>query len=419
MVEIVRLTQANYRNLLRRSEMDIESVLPEVRRIVEKVRREGDRALFQLERELDHSKLKSLRASDREIVEAYDRIGENAVRVLRRAARILEKFHEKALIKEWKIEVFNGSMTGILLRPIQRVGLYVPGGGRGYPSTVLMGGIPARVAGVEEIFVCTPPRNGSVDPHVLVAADIVGVDAVFKVGGAQAIAAMAYGTKTIPKVDKIVGPGNIYVQAAKRLVSPDVQTDFEAGPSEVMVLADDSAPPKAVALELLAQAEHDPHSSAILVTPSGRLAAEVKKMLEERMDSEVLKLSFSKYSRIVLVGNLKKGIEFANAYAPEHLVLMVRQPSRWLREVRNAGEVFLGPYSAVAAGDFVLGPSHILPTGGKTKSRSGLSVLDFLKILPYHQLSKEGLRKISRMVEEMAKMEGLPWHAKSVRERLL
>jgi histidinol dehydrogenase len=251
-----------------------------------------------------------------------------------------------------------------------------------------------------------------------VAADIVGVDAIFKVGGAQAIAAMAYGTKTIPKVDKIVGPGNVYVQAAKRLVAGEVEIDFEAGPSEVMVIADDSASANFVALELLAQAEHDINSSAILVTTSGKLAVEVKRILEERMDSETVKLSFSRYSKIVLVSNLKKGMEFANMYAPEHLVLMVKQPQKWLSEVKNAGEVFLGPYSAVATGDFVLGPSHVLPTGGKAKFRAGLTVFDFLKLIPYHQLSREGLKKISALVQEMASMEELPWHAKSVKERL-
>jgi histidinol dehydrogenase len=418
MVEIIRLKESNQRALLKRSETDIETVLPEVRKIVERVKREGDRALFQLEKELDKSSLKSLRVGDREIVEAYEKVGEKAVRTLRKIAKILEKFHQKMLPRDWKDKSINGGVTGILVRPLEKVGLYVPGGRTGYPSTVLMSGIPAKVAGVEELYMCTPPKGGSVNPYVLVAADIVGIDAVFKVGGAQAIAAMAYGTKTIPKVDKIIGPGNVYVQAAKRLVAGEVEIDFEAGPSEVMVIADDSASANLVALELLAQAEHDINSSAILVTTSGKLAVEVKRILEERMDSETVKLSFSRYSKIVLVSNLKKGMEFANMYAPEHLVLMVRQPKKWLTEVKNAGEVFLGPYSAVATGDFVLGPSHVLPTGGKAKFRSGLTVFDFLKLIPYHQLSREGLKKISVLVQEMASMEELPWHAKSVKERL-
>ncbi|MEM2289897.1 MAG: histidinol dehydrogenase [Candidatus Hadarchaeales archaeon] len=418
MVEIVRLREDNREALVRRSEGAVSSVLPQVRKIVEEVRRRGDRALLELERRLDGSRLKSLRVTDREIVEAYERVGERGIEVLKSVERSIERFHRRMLPKEWRVELSKGVTAGVLVRAVRRVGLYVPGGQAGYPSTVLMGAVPARVAGVEEIYICTPPKGGAINPYVLVAADLVGVEGIFKVGGAQAIAAMAYGTETIPKVEKVVGPGNIYVQAAKMLVSGEVEVDFQAGPSEVMILADDSARASTVALELLAQAEHDANSSAVLVTPSLRLAREVKRFLEERMNSDTLRASFSRYSRIVLVRNLERGMQFANDYAPEHLVLMVRQPMKWLGKVRNAGEVFIGPYSAVAAGDFTVGPSHILPTGGKARSRSGLTVFDFLKFLPYQQLSREGLKRLSPLVERMAEVEGLPWHARSVRERL-
>ncbi|MEM2419165.1 MAG: histidinol dehydrogenase, partial [Candidatus Hadarchaeales archaeon] len=334
MVEIVRLREDNREALVRRSEGAVSSVLPQVRKIVEEVRRRGDRALLELERRLDGSRLKSLRVTDREIVEAYERVGERGIEVLKSVERSIERFHRRMLPKEWRVELSKGVTAGVLVRAVRRVGLYVPGGQAGYPSTVLMGAVPARVAGVEEIYICTPPKGGAINPYVLVAADLVGVEGIFKVGGAQAIAAMAYGTETIPKVEKVVGPGNIYVQAAKMLVSGEVEVDFQAGPSEVMILADDSARASTVALELLAQAEHDANSSAVLVTPSLRLAREVKRFLEERMNSDTLRASFSRYSRIVLVRNLERGMQFANDYAPEHLVLMVRQPMKWLGKVR-------------------------------------------------------------------------------------
>ncbi len=418
MPKIVRLNKRNWPKLLRRSELDTKSVMPRVRQILNRVKKEGDRALFQLELELDGSRLRSLEVSDEEIVDAYEEIGERKVRIIREAARIIERFHRKQLPKERRYKVSKGATVGVMIRPIPRVGIYVPGGRSGYPSTVLMTCIPARVAGVDEIYIATPPKNGRISPHVLVAADVVGVDGIFKLGGAQAIAAFAFGTRTVPKVDKIVGPGNVWVQAAKALLSTEVQVDFQAGPSEVMILADNSAKPEWVALEMLAQAEHDPCSASILLTPSPKLARSVKELVEQWMDNEVLVSSFSKYSRIVLTKSLEQAIGFANAYAPEHLVLMVRNPERWRTKIKHAGEVFLGHYSAVAAGDFVVGPSHVLPTGGQARVRSGLSVLDFLKFVPYQKLTREGLARLSRIVQALAEMESLPWHAKSVKERI-
>jgi histidinol dehydrogenase len=282
--------------------------------------------------------------------------------------------------------------------------------------------VPAKVAGVKEIVVCTPPRRDSkVDPVTLVAADVAGASAVFKVGGAQAIAAMAYGTETIPKVDKVVGPGNIYVVAAKQIVSPDVGVDFAAGPSEVLIVADDSADVECVAADLLAQAEHDPSAAAVLVTTSEKLAEEVCKFVEEQLEDsprkDIALQSLEKYGRVIVARTLAEAIKFANEYAPEHLQLMVERPEQALKLVENAGAIFLGQYSPVAAGDFAVGPNHILPTGGVARWRSGLSVLDFLRLPTVQSLTESGFKRIAGVVEKMAEVEGLPGHAQSIRKR--
>jgi histidinol dehydrogenase len=411
--------------LLLRSELDVTSILPRVQKIVADVYRNGDSALLKYTERFDRVKLnrKKLSVSKAEVRTAYKRVNRRIIKTIRSAAKNIERFHRKQLPKEWMIELQPGIRAGQLVRPLAAVGIYVPGGLARYPSSVLMAAIPARVAGVERVIMCTPPGgNGQVDPAVLVAADLAGVDAIFRVGGAQAIAAMAYGTQTIPSVNKIIGPGNVYVVAAKLLVAADVGIDFAAGPSEVLIIADSSADSRCVAAELVAQTEHDPSAAAVLVTTSERLALEVRKqisvMLKESLRAEIVRKSLRRYGQIVVTRNLREAAEFANEYAPEHLLLVVEYPKKLLKLIKNAGAIFIGPWTPVAAGDFAIGPSHILPTGGVANRRAGLSVLDFLKLPSLQMLTKRGLKGVAGIVEKFAEIEGLPGHAQSVRVKL-
>ncbi|MEM3402751.1 MAG: histidinol dehydrogenase [Candidatus Hadarchaeales archaeon] len=422
-VKYAELSQKERELLLKRSEVDAGSVLLTVVKIVSDVRRDGDKALLKYTERFDGVKLDEIRVSEGEIRVALASLSQDVIKALKRVAKAIEKFHKRQMRKEWFIQMAPGVKAGQLVRPIESVGIYVPGGRASYPSTLLMAAIPAKVAGVKRIIVCTPPRkDGKVPPAVLAAAEVAGIKEIYRVGGAQAIAAMAYGTETVPKVEKIVGPGNVYVAAAKQVVAPDVRIDSIAGPSEVMVLADDSANPKFIAADLVAQAEHDPEAAAILVTPSERLAAKVReearKMVRATPRWKIVIESFTKYSRIIVVRDLEEGIRFANEYAPEHLEIMVENPREVLAKINNAGAVFLGDYSPVAAGDFAVGANHILPTGGEAKRLSGLSVQDFLKFPTVQELSKDGLRRLSKVIKLMAETEDLPAHAKSVEVRL-
>ena len=428
MLKVIRLwkcSQAEREKLLKRSELDVSSAMPKADKIVADVRELGDDALLEYTRSLDGVRLdrKQLRVDKREIDAAYKQVDVETVKALKRAAAAIEKFHRRQLPREWSTELQPGIRVGQLVRPLARVGIYIPGGLASYPSSALMAAIPARIAGVGQIIACTPPKkDGGVNGVVLVAADVAGIDAVFKVGGAQAIAAMAYGTATIPKVDKIVGPGNVYVVAAKQVVAPNVDVDFAAGPSEVLIIADASANSSYVAADMLAQAEHDPAAAAVLVTTSPELASKVceslEKMLEENPRVAIARRALSKYGRVVVTANLEQAIEFANDYAPEHLELMVKRPKQVLKRVRNAGAIFIGPYSPVAAGDFAVGPNHILPTGGVARRRSGLSVLDFVRLPTVQALTERGLKRVAATAEWLAKAEGLPGHAQSIKKRL-
>ena len=426
MLKVIRLwecSQAEQEKLLRRSELDVSSAMPKAAKIVADVRELGDDALLEYTRSLDGARLdrKQLRVSKREIDAAYKQVDVETVKAIKRAAAAIEKFHRKQLPREWSTEIQPGIRVGQLVRPLARVGIYIPGGLASYPSSALMAAIPARIAGVGQIIACTPPKKG-VNGVMLVAADVAGIDAVFKVGGAQAIAAMAYGTPTIPKVDKIVGPGNVYVVAAKQVVAPNVDVDFAAGPSEVLIIADASANSAYVAADMLAQAEHDPAAAAVLVTTSPELASKVceslEKMLEENPRVAIARRALNKYGRVIVTANLEQAIEFANDYAPEHLELMVKRPTQVLKRVRNAGAIFIGPYSPVAAGDFAVGPNHILPTGGVARRRSGLSVLDFVRLPTLQALTERGLKRVAATAERLAKAEGLPGHAQSIKKRL-
>lgn len=427
LLKIVRLgdcSPGERQQLLKRAEIDATLVVPTVRVIVEEVKRRGDEALFEYSSSLDKVKLstKQLQVSKEEISEAYRKIDSEVVDAIKKAAKAIEKFHLGQLPKERMMELQRGIKAGQLVRPLEKIGAYVPGGLARYPSSLLMAVIPAKVAGVKEIIACSPPRiDGEIDPTTLVAADIAGVDKVFKIGGAQAIAAMAYGTATIPKVDKIVGPGNIYVVAAKHLVSADVEIDLAAGPSEVLILADSTADPDYIAVDLLAQAEHDPAAAAVLVTTSEKLAREVRELVQTMLKGspreEIMLKSLNKYGRAVVAKDLNEAIEFVNDYAPEHLQIMVQRPSKLLKLVNNAGAIFVGPYATVAAGDLAVGPNHILPTGGLARRRSGLSVLDFVKLPTVQVLTKQGLRRVASVAEKLAEAEGLPGHAQSIRRR--
>ena len=428
MLKIVRFwecSQAERGELLKRSELDVSSAMLKVTKIVTDVRKRGDEALLEYTKNLDGVRLdrEQLLVSGREIDAAYRRVDVKTVKAIKRAASAIEKFHRRQLPREWSTELQPSIRVGQLVRPLAKVGIYIPGGLASYPSSALMAAIPARIAGTKQIIACTPPRkDGKVNAAVLVAADVAGISAVFKVGGAQAIAAMAYGTAMIPKVDKIVGPGNIYVVAAKQVVAPNVEVDFAAGPSEVLIIADTSANPAYVAADMLAQAEHDPAAAAMLVTISSELASRVCESLEEMLEENprvaIARRSLSKYGRAIVTTNLKQAIEFANDYAPEHLELMVKHPKQALKRVRNAGAIFVGPYSPVAAGDFAVGPNHILPTGGVARRRSGLSVLDFIRLPTVQELTKRGLKQVAAVAERLAEVEGLPGHAQSIKKRL-
>ncbi|MDI6643206.1 MAG: histidinol dehydrogenase [Candidatus Hodarchaeaceae archaeon] len=427
-LRIVKLRECSQKErelLLKRSEMDVDSVILRVIKIVSDVRRDGDRALLEYTERFDGVKLSAeeLRVSEGDLRLACGQVGESVVKAIEVAAEAIRKFHLKQLPRGWKIQLAPGVKAGQLVRPLESVGVYVPGGLARYPSSLLMAAVPAKVAGVERVIVCTPPgRDGKIDAAVLVAAKVAGVDAVFKVGGAQAIAAMAYGTETVPKVDKIVGPGNVYVVAAKQVVAPNVDIDFAAGPTEILIIADRLAEPRFIAADLLSQAEHDTDAAAVLVTTSEELASKVREltreMLKESPRWQIAIKALTKYGRIVVVRNLGEAIEFANAYAPEHLELMVKQPRRVLKRIKNAGSIFVGDFTPVAAGDLAVGPNHILPTGGAAKRRSGLSVLDFVRLPTVQELSKQGLERVAEIAERLAEVEGLPGHARSIKERL-
>ncbi|WP_019537105.1 histidinol dehydrogenase [Paenibacillus ginsengihumi] len=396
-----------------------------VRRIIDDVRKNGDEALRRYTREFDRTEVGAFRVPEDEVKAAYDQVDEAFVQIVREAAANIRSFHEKQMRTSWMDLQPDGTILGQTIRPLKRVGLYVPGGKAAYPSSVLMNAIPAQVAGVPEIVMVTPPATAGtegINPHILVAADIAGVREIYRVGGAQAVAALAYGTESIAAVDKIVGPGNIYVAIAKRLVFGAVDIDSIAGPSEIAVLADDSADPAYVAADLLSQAEHDEMASAILVTPSRELAAavqaEVQRQLEALPRREIAAASIRDYGAILLVGSLEEGVETVNRLAPEHLEILVHDPFRLLAGIETAGAIFLGPYSSEPVGDYFAGPNHVLPTNGTARFSSPLNVDDFLKKSSVIYYSKEALRRDGAKIMSFAREEGLEAHARAIQIRL-
>lgn len=396
-----------------------------VREIIRSVRRHGDEAVKRYTREFDGVILEELKVGALEVEEAYGRVDERIVSSIGHAADNIRKFAERQLdqFEDFQCQIAPGVIARQKVSPIERVGLYVPGGRFPLVSTLLMGAVPARVAGVREVIVCSPPSyNGSIHPAILVAADMVGVDEIFRVGGAQAIAAMAYGTQTIKKVDKIVGPGNKYVAWAKREVWGSVGIDFLAGPTEIMIIADETADPKVVAADLLAQAEHDVEAVPLLVTPSAGLAKEVSEEIErqlgELMTGDIARASIEKNGMIILVDDMREAVHVANAKAPEHLALQVRNPQDHIGELRNYGSLFVGRYSAEVLGDYSAGINHTLPTNGGARYAAGLSVRDFIRLQTILEVTKEGVMTIGPVAEALAEAEGLDGHARSIAMRM-
>ncbi|RJE82819.1 histidinol dehydrogenase [Paenibacillus sp. 1011MAR3C5] len=396
-------------------------------RIVADVKAEGDAALLRYTEQHDRVKLDaaSLRVTQEEIDAAYDRVDAAFLTALREAAANIRKFHEKQLRNSWMDLQPDGTMLGQIMRPLKRVGVYVPGGKAAYPSSVLMNVIPAQVAGVPEIVMVTPPATGGkegIDPYILVAAAEAGVKELYRVGGAQAIAALAYGTDTIAPVDKICGPGNIYVALAKRAVFGAVDIDSIAGPSEIVVLADESADPVYIAADLLSQAEHDEMASSILVTSSEKLAqavsGEVERQLSTLPRQDIARSSIDQYGAVLLVDSIEAGIDVVNQLAPEHLEVLTEEPMRLLGMIENAGAIFLGPYSSEPVGDYFAGPNHIIPTNGTARFSSPVNVDDFMKKSSLIYYSKEALMKNGENIMTLARHEGLEGHARAIQVRL-
>lgn len=392
-----------------------------VRDIIDNVKANGDKALYEYCEKFDKAKLSSLEVTNEEIDEAFSTVEPQFIEILKQAAENIRAFH-KQQVRQSFILNGDGYVTGQKITPIEKVGLYVPGGTAAYPSTVLMDSIPAKIAGCKEICITTPPSaDGKVNPAILAAAKIAGVDRIFKIGGAQAVAALAYGTETVPKVDKIVGPGNAFVAEAKRQVFGLVSIDMIAGPSEILVIADGKSNPKFVAADLLSQAEHDKMASAVLVTDSAELAEQVSAELERQIPllprAEIARISIDNNGKIIVADNLFDVIEVANEIAPEHLELSVDNPFDYLDKIKNAGSIFMGRYCPEALGDYFAGPNHTLPTSGTARFSSPLSVDDFVKKSQYTYYTKDALQKSAESVAFFAEKEGLSAHARSVTVR--
>ncbi len=413
------------RQMNRSSQLDFEEGRAVVEKILSDVKNRGDEAILEYSRRLDRavfSAPEEMAVTRDEIARAYEKVSPRLVEILKKAKERIEKFHLKQKSNSWVSFEEDGTVLGQKIQPMERVGIYVPGGRAAYPSSVLMNAIPAKVAGVEEIIMVTPPKpDGSVNPNTLVAADIAGVDRIFRVGGAQAIAALAFGTATIPKADKIVGPGNIYVTLAKKEVYGYVDIDMIAGPSEVLVIADESAKPAYVAADLLSQAEHDPMASAILVTTSHELAERVKEEIAKQAapmsTAGTIELSLSKNGALIVVDSLKDAVALANAIAPEHLEICTANPNELLGDIKHAGCIFLGEYSPEPVGDYMAGPNHVLPTSGTARYFSALGVDSFIKKSSIVSFTRAALEKMWREISDFAREEGLVAHANSVEVR--
>ena len=411
-------------NLLKRSPNQYGSYEAAVREILAKIQDEGDGALFAYTKKFDRAEIteQNVRVTDEEIREAYETVDPALVDVIRKSLVNIRSYHEKQKQNSWFTSSEDGTMLGQKVTPLEKVGVYVPGGKAVYPSSVLMNIVPAKVAGVDRIIMTTPPGpDGKVNPSTLVAAKEAGADEIYKAGGAQAVAALAYGTESIPKVDKIVGPGNIFVALAKKAVYGHVSIDSIAGPSEILVLADDSANPRFVAADLLSQAEHDELASAILITTSRELAekvsSEVDEFVKKLSRKDIIQKSLDQFGYILLAETMDQAVEAANAIASEHMEIVTRNPFEVMMKVRNAGAIFIGEYSSEPLGDYFAGPNHVLPTNGTAKFFSPLSVDDFIKKSSIVYYSRKALKKIHKDVEQFAASEQLTAHANSIAVR--
>ena len=421
-----RFSPARREIILGRSRGDVSEVLAQVAPILAALRREGDAESLRQHRQFKADlTLGDLEASPEEIAAAYRAVEPEVLAALKAAAANIEKFHRAQQEREmWAMEVQPGILAGRLSRPLARVGCYIPGGLASYPSSALMTIIPAKMAGVQEIIAATPPGPGmAVNPATLVAAHLAGASRLFKIGGPWAIGSLAYGTELVPRVDKIVGPGNKYVTAAKLLVFGTVAIDSPAGPSEVLILADETAEPRFLAMDFLSQVEHDPEAAAVLVTPASELAQKVVEIINSELPHlprrEIIEaaLALTKYSAVLVAETLEVAVAFANLYAAEHLEIVTREPFALLPRIRHAGSIFLGPYAPVPVGDYASGTNHVLPTGGCARMFSGLSVDDFIKKPTFQHLSREALAGLKDTVITLAESEGLPLHARAVAER--
>ncbi len=417
MIEILDFSKVKKEEIFARvtNQVDVSEIVAD---IIENVKRGGDKAVLEYTARFDKAELKSLEVTKEEIDEAFTLVEPRFLEILKTAAENIREFHQKQVRTSFVINNKNGVVTGQKVTPIERAGLYVPGGTAAYPSTVLMDSIPAKIAGVQEMCIVTPPMaDGKVNPVILAAARIAGVDRIFKVGGAQAIAALSYGTESIPKVDKIVGPGNAFVAEAKRQVYGTVAIDMIAGPSEILVVADGGGNPAHVAADLLSQAEHDKNASAVLVTSSAEFAeavsAELEKQIPQLSRAEIARTSIDNNGKIIVTDNIMKAIEVSNEIAPEHLELYLDNPFDYLDAVKNAGSIFMGRYCPEALGDYFAGPNHTLPTSGTARFSSPLSVDDFVKKTQFTYYTESALSKVAEDVAFFAEKEGLTAHAKS------
>ena len=417
MISILNYNEVDNETIFSRAQstFNVEQIVSD---IINNVRTNGDKAVLEYCEKFDKAKLSSLLVTEEEIDEAVSLVEPNFLEILEKAAKNIRKFHEKQVRNSFIINDENGIVIGQKIIPVDRAGLYVPGGTAAYPSTVLMDSIPAKIAGCKEVVMVTPPSaDGKVNPVILAAAKIAGIDKIFKVGGAQAIAALAYGTQSIPKVDKIVGPGNAFVAEAKKQVFGQVSIDMIAGPSEILIVADGKSNPGHIAADLLSQAEHDKMASAVLVTDSMELALNVQKELEVQIPqlsrSDIARESIDNNGKIIVADTLDAVIEISNEIAPEHLELCVDNPFDYLDSIRHAGSIFMGRNCPEALGDYYAGPNHTLPTSGTAKFSSPLSIDDFVKKTQYTYYTKEALKRVAKDVAYFAEKEGLTAHAKS------
>ncbi|OOM75139.1 histidinol dehydrogenase [Clostridium sp. BL-8] len=427
MLSLIKITEGNKKSLISELKGRIteteQDVILSVTSILSKVKKEGDKALFEFTKSFDKVDLKNLKVSAKELDECFSKVDDDFLKALEEAKANIEEYHKKQKSNGFLLTKDKGVYLGQRVLPLEKVGVYVPGGTAAYPSSVLMNVIPAKVAGVSEIIMVTPPdKDGGINPYIGVAAKVAGIDKIYKVGGAQAVGALAYGTESIEKVDKIVGPGNLFVATAKKLVFGEVDIDMIAGPSEILVIADEESDPSFVAADLMSQAEHDKLASAILVTTSKELYEKVEVELEKQVRTlereDIIRTSLNDFGNAIICKDIEECIDISNAIAPEHLEIMVDDPMRYLGMVKNAGSVFLGRYCPEPIGDYFGGTNHVLPTSGTARFFSPLSVDSFIKKSSFIYYSKEAIKENGEKIITLANKEGLTAHANSVKVRL-